>query len=60
MTKADHDVSEELKALHEFRLEIASWLEANIPADPGFLLPGSFMEVGTDRSTQLTLPMGFT
>ena len=53
-------MSEELKELHEFRLEIASWLEANIPADPGFLLPGSFMEVGTDRSTQLTLPMGFT
>jgi alkylation response protein AidB-like acyl-CoA dehydrogenase len=36
------------RELHEFRREVASWLEANRPADPGFLLPQSFMEVGTE------------
>ena len=31
-----------------FRAEVAAWLEANRPAEPDFLLPESFMEVGTD------------
>ena len=35
--------------LDEFRLEVAGWLKAHKPKDPGFLLPESFMEVGTDR-----------
>jgi len=34
--------------LDTFRAEVRAWLEANRPADPGFLLPESFMEVGTD------------
>jgi alkylation response protein AidB-like acyl-CoA dehydrogenase len=34
--------------LDAFRAEFRSWLDANKPADPGFLLPQSFMEVGTD------------
>jgi len=37
-----------VKELEDFRREVASWLKANKPADPGFLLPQSFMEVGTD------------
>ncbi|MDE3117073.1 MAG: acyl-CoA dehydrogenase family protein [Pseudomonadota bacterium] len=35
--------------LDEFRAEVRAWFEANRPADPGFLLPQSFMEVGTDE-----------
>jgi alkylation response protein AidB-like acyl-CoA dehydrogenase len=34
--------------LDTFRAEVRAWLDANRPADPGFLLPESFMEVGTD------------
>ena len=32
----------------EFRREVAAWLDDNRPADPGFLLPQSFMEVGSE------------
>jgi alkylation response protein AidB-like acyl-CoA dehydrogenase len=35
--------------LDEFRSEVRAWLEKNKPADPGFLLPQSFMEVGSDE-----------
>ena len=35
--------------LDEFRAEVRAWLDENRPADPGFLLPQSFMEVGTDE-----------
>ena len=34
--------------LDDFRTEVAAWLEANRPPTPDFLLPESFMEVGTD------------
>ena len=37
-----------MSELDTFRAEVRAWLEANRPADPGFLLPESFMEVGTD------------
>ncbi len=37
------------KELDEFRAEVRAWLEENRPADPGFLLPQSFMEVGSDE-----------
>jgi alkylation response protein AidB-like acyl-CoA dehydrogenase len=37
------------RELDDFRAEAAAWFTANKPADPGFLLPQSFMEVGTDR-----------
>ena len=39
-------VSEE--ELDEFRQEVSAWLTENNAGDPGFLLPESFMEVGTD------------
>ncbi|PLW81159.1 acyl-CoA dehydrogenase [Kineobactrum sediminis] len=32
-----------------FREEVSAWLRANKPADPGFLLPQSFMEVGSEQ-----------
>jgi alkylation response protein AidB-like acyl-CoA dehydrogenase len=37
------------KELDEFRAEVRAWFEENRPADPGFLLPQSFMEVGSDE-----------
>jgi alkylation response protein AidB-like acyl-CoA dehydrogenase len=37
------------KILDEFRTEVRAWLADNTPADPGFLLPETFMEVGTDQ-----------
>lgn len=35
--------------LDEFRREVSAWLAGNKPADPGFLLPQTFMEVGSDQ-----------
>ncbi len=37
------------KELEEFRAGVSAWLIDNTPSDPGFLLPQSFMEVGTDQ-----------
>ncbi len=38
-----------MSELEEFRAEVAAWLKDNRPpVDPGFLLPETFMEVGTD------------
>ena len=34
--------------LKGFREEVSAWFSENKPADPGFLLPETFMEVGTD------------
>ena len=39
----------ELKA---FREEISAWLSENKPADPGFLLPQTFMEVGSEEQLE--------
>ena len=35
--------------LEQFGQEVASWFKENNPGDPGFLLPETFMEVGTDQ-----------
>jgi alkylation response protein AidB-like acyl-CoA dehydrogenase len=35
--------------LAEFRDEVAAWFSENAPKNPGFLLPETFMEVGTDQ-----------
>ena len=35
--------------LDDFRADVRAWLADNKPADPGFLLPETFMEVGTDQ-----------
>lgn len=41
------DVTE--KEIAEFRDEVSAWFKENAPRDPGFLLPETFMEVGTDQ-----------
>ncbi len=35
--------------LKEYRAEVAAWMKDNKPTDPGFLLPQTFMEVGSDE-----------
>ncbi len=37
------------KQLEEFRAEVSAWMKENKPADPGFLLPQTFMEVGSEE-----------
>lgn len=37
-----------MSELAEFRREVSAWLTENRPAEPDFLLPETFMEVGTD------------
>ena len=39
--------------LREFRSEVSAWFDENAPRDPGFLLPETFMEVGTDQQFEL-------
>jgi alkylation response protein AidB-like acyl-CoA dehydrogenase len=39
----------ESKELTAFRREVRAWMEAHKPADPGFKLPQSFLEVESDR-----------
>lgn len=38
-----------MSELESFRAEVAGWLEENRPPEPDFLLPETFMEVGTDQ-----------
>ena len=38
--------------LADFRAEVSGWLEEQNPADPGFLLPQTFMEVGSDQQLE--------
>jgi alkylation response protein AidB-like acyl-CoA dehydrogenase len=40
------------KELTEFRQQVSAWMKDNKPADPGFLLPQSFMEVGTEQQME--------
>ncbi len=35
--------------LDDFRAQVSAWMKDNKPADPGFLLPQTFMEVGSER-----------
>ncbi|MEM6704073.1 MAG: acyl-CoA dehydrogenase family protein [Acidobacteriota bacterium] len=37
-----------MSELQELRTEVSAWLEENRPPEPDFLLPETFMEVGTD------------
>lgn len=37
------------RELDEFREEVTAWFSEQAPADQGFLLPETFMEVGTDQ-----------
>ena len=38
--------------LAEFRAEVSAWLDQHNPQDPGFLLPQTFMEVGSDQQLE--------
>jgi len=40
---------EESPELRELRRQVAAWLKENIPADPGFKLPQTFMEVENEQ-----------
>ena len=42
-------MSESKAALQGFKSEVASWMAENVPSDPGFLLPLTFLEVGTEQ-----------
>lgn len=42
-------MAESEKDLKDFHREVKDWFENNAPAEPDFLLPQSFMEVGTDE-----------
>ena len=35
--------------IDEFRKEVSAWLQANRPKDPGFLLPQTFLEIGSEE-----------
>ena len=39
---------EQQNELKELRAEVTDWIKHNKPADPGFLLPQTFMEVGSE------------
>ncbi len=45
-------MSEDSRQLEAFRAEVSAWMEANKPEDPGFLLPLSFLEVGSDEQLE--------
>lgn len=49
MTTNNAQAATEAPELKEFRADVAAWLTANRPADPGFLLPQTFMEVGSEQ-----------
>ena len=38
--------------LTAFREEVSTWMRENKPADPGFLLPQTFMEVGSEEQLE--------
>ena len=38
--------------LTDFRAQVSAWMKDNQPADPGFLLPQTFMEVGDERQLE--------
>ena len=40
---------QQLDELKELRAEVTDWIKHNKPADPGFLLPQTFMEVGSEQ-----------
>ncbi|MCH1491465.1 MAG: acyl-CoA dehydrogenase family protein [Luminiphilus sp.] len=42
-------MAESKEALKKFKTDVAAWMKENVPADPGFLLPLSFLEVGTEQ-----------
>jgi hypothetical protein len=39
----------ETAEVKDFRNGVVDWIKHNTPADPGFLLPQTFMEVGSEQ-----------
>ena len=48
-------MTDNTKELQEFRAEVSAWMKENKPADPGFLLPQTFMEVGTEEQLEFLI-----
>ncbi len=48
-------MTDSTKELQEFRAEVSAWMKENKPADPGFLLPQTFMEVGSEEQLDFLL-----
>ena len=42
-------MAESKQALKAFQADVQAWMKENVPGDPGFLLPLSFLEVGTEQ-----------
>ena len=42
-------MSDNKAALNAFRNDVSAWMAENVPTDPGFLLPLTFLEVGTEQ-----------
>ena len=42
-------MSDNKATLSAFREEVSAWMSENVPSDPGFLLPLTFLEVGTEQ-----------
>ena len=42
-------MAESKQALKTFQVDVQAWMKENVPGDPGFLLPLSFLEVGTEQ-----------
>jgi alkylation response protein AidB-like acyl-CoA dehydrogenase len=48
-------MNDDPKELRQFRTEVSAWMKANKPANPGFLLPQTFMEVGTEEQLEFLI-----
>ena len=42
-------MAESKEALKKFQSEVQAWMKENVPTEPDFLLPLSFLEVGTEQ-----------
>ena len=49
---AGSQANERRQELAEFQTEVSAWFRDNCPPDSGFLLPETFMEIGTDAQFQ--------
>lgn len=45
-------MNEDKKKIDAFQKEVSAWMKENKPSDPGFLLPQTFMEVGTEEQLE--------
>lgn len=50
--QTNQHISSESAELADFRKGVIDWIKHNTPADPGFLLPQTFMEVGSEQALE--------